>query len=1147
MLEDILLLHTIDKFPVGDSQSLIDKLKTREARIYAHTLAIGGKPETAMSDYLFRPLMENERNLGLKISPQIKGGDGWVDYLIRSDYRNPVAIELKPLLKLRNGKLCANNLETEYLNLKGQSPGQNQIIQYLRDYDSVVMTDMKKVYYFNREALVNFEPFLVEDFLSFVEDLKTNKDIWDVIRRKEDRTVRHDLDKSFFVDLKKWFSEYQGLVFKPSIDNKEEVVRLLNKFIFLKTLEDHALIPFNYIRDTYEEKRKKWGSKGKRKVFYEFFKELTHWSYEFYDTELFRENTFDLLVQDEANLKILETATEKVLGLSLWDKTFGLGLIHYNYRSINEDIFGKAYEAFLAEERKERGIFYTPNDITEYMSKKIVDELFQGPKEALFAMLEKEDYEEAAAISRHIANIKIVDLSCGSGSFLVKVFHHIWEIYTAINDRTIWATQPTEDGLFEPEHVTVLKTSIKDIRREIGIGATDFDERQAVALVILRHIFGADLDEKAIDVAKVNIWKEAIKLAAPNFRYTSLPEAINHVLPDLELNFVVLNTMVDLPLDQSTEVMERDFKSNLAQLIKIRNTYLENPYDPDILEKATEIKQTIRAGLTKCFIEQNDISPPASFLPLEFFFCHFDDEGNILPSSARGFNGVIGNPPWENIKPIAKEFAAKHPDSFGKLSKFSMEGREFEKKFTQTLKENPKLKEMWTVYCQDIQQLSKFLRNSYELYGTSGDLSFQKIFLERASQVLRQSGTMALLVPSGFHTDEGQKQLREHIIHRNTLLDLMSFENLNQRWFTDIHPSFKFDAVVFRKTPNEFGTPFNGRFYIHDIEETETPIRIHPDSLERFSPLTMGIVEFQSNQDVGIATKIRADHPLLMSSDFRLSSEFHMTNDNDIFYKENGRNDDSRILYEGKMIHQYEHEFEKPRYWIDNTKGRKRLQLRELSRINKLARQNEMDPLTVEDFERNGFELDCDNYRLAYRAVARSTDVRTLIAVILPRHVFLGHSLNYFRNMSYNLSDRKISQEHMGHKYMLYIQALLNSFVLDYYIRLRVSANITMFFLYELPVPTPQFTSPLYNQIVEASINLLPRCDAYDQLGSVDGMTQHGFADDEKRTVRSKLEVIIARDLYGLNKNDMAHILGTFLANSHSDKELIAMIMDSWS
>jgi hypothetical protein len=31
---------------------------------------------------------------------------------------------------------------------------------------------------------------------------------------------------------------------------------------------------------------------------------------------------------------------------------FGMGMIHYNYRKIDEDVFGKAYETFITKKEK---------------------------------------------------------------------------------------------------------------------------------------------------------------------------------------------------------------------------------------------------------------------------------------------------------------------------------------------------------------------------------------------------------------------------------------------------------------------------------------------------------------------------------------------------------------------------------------------------------------------------------------------------------------------------------------------------------------------------------------------------------------------------------------------------------------------------
>ncbi len=86
-----------------------------------------------------------------------------------------------------------------------------------------------------------------------------------------------------------------------------------------------------------------------------------------------------------------------------------------------------------------------------------------------------------------------------------------------------------------------------------------------------------------------------------------------------------------------------------------------------------------------------------------------------------------------------------------------------------------------------------------------------------------------------------------------------------------------------------------------------------------------------------------------------------MTSDSHLFQTSPGP---GRLpLYEGKMIHQFTHQFSGPRYWVDEAEGRKAL----------LGRKQD-----------EGQRLDYQVYRLGFRDIARNTDSRTLISTIIP-------------------------------------------------------------------------------------------------------------------------------------------------------------------
>ena len=102
-------------------------------------------------------------------------------------------------------------------------------------------------------------------------------------------------------------------------------------------------------------------------------------------------------------------------------------------------------------------------------------------------------------------------------------------------------------------------------------------------------------------------------------------------------------------------------------------------------------------------------------------------------------------------------------------------------------------------------------------------------------------------------------------------------------------------------------------------------LRIDVDMVRKLSPESLGIVEFVNDLDLSIAQKV-SKHPLLgqkLNNNWNISlqSEFHMTNDSYLFSKDSKTG--MMPLYEGKMIHQFNHQYDKPRYWVIYKEARK--------------------------------------------------------------------------------------------------------------------------------------------------------------------------------------------------------------------------------
>jgi len=1133
----IKLMEEVDKYLSSeiilydDIKKELEEINYEPLKDYFNQLFYKVKPETATSE-LFKSICKDI--LKLHTYPEVKVADGFIDFFIEENIGNPVLIELKP---------------SYYLNKSDQSLRKNtlvftdhtvQISKYLKGKnDFVILTNLKELFIFNRDAILDFKPFYQGNFLSFITEYLAVGNVWDYIRRIESRTPLANLEDQFFSDLKKWNKELQEIKYlsHPTLSKDELIVTLLNKIIFIKTLEDFGLIPFKFFEDSYTKKYEDWYVKGNKVVFDYFFREIEDWFYEFYDTELFRIKIWEFIDKDKANVNKFKNTFETVLGFGKWDRVFGKGLIHYNYRQIDEDVFGKAYESWIAESRKDSGIYYTPKTITKYMSANLVTHLFKNVKEEIIQCLESNDYENAKLKWNELQNIKIIDPSSGSGSFLIKVLKEIYFVYSEIKKKLDWVEQI---------HAHSGSKDLFDIPKQVLEGKkfyeyANFDEpRLLISKMILHHIYGADLDDRALETAKTNIWKEAVKLDPQAFNFRKLPEDKNHILPSLEMNFVSGDSLYDMDWKEEISLLQSEFKSEIIQLHKIRNSYLENPFHPEYLELTKSIKDKVKQELLK---KLEPISKPL-FYPLEYFYCFFDAKGDALDDSEIGFSGVISNPPWEAIKPFKKEFAG--------IGKFSIEKSEFEDWFNNKIEKEEDFKESWEKYQEFYNRYKAILRSKYSHQG-HGDLNYYKVFLERDFELLKINGHLNILIPSGIQTDEGSTDLRKLLIEKNTLSEIFSFENRGYldedtgkkvKLFPDVHPQFKFSLISAKKEKRISDYSFHGKFYLSDPNELyETlPIIYNKEILEKFSPENLAIMEFHSKIDYELCLKIRSNHLLFKESGLQFKREFHMTDDSSLFFKVKGK---KRIpLYEGKMIHQFNPNFESPSHFVDPTECKKGLINRDYNKIASLLKIDNENGKKY--FQKNKFLMEYETYRLVYRAIGRSTDERTLISTLIPKNHFTVNSINYLINIEYSKESDQVKQKILDCSELLYYCALLNSLTLNFYIRNKVSANLNMFFIYELPFPKVE-NKNIKSKVTELSYRLIHHNDVnkeFADLGKEIGIEIKDTIDPIHD--RATLEVVIAREIYGLNEEDWNHLTSTFTFGSgETKKELDAIIEKS--
>jgi hypothetical protein len=303
---------------------------------------------------------------------------------------------------------------------------------------------------------------------------------------------------------------------------------------------------------------------------------------------------------------------------------------------------------------------------------------------------------------------------------------------------------------------------------------------------------------------------------------------------------------------------------------------------------------------------------------------------------------------------------------------------------------------------------------------------------------------------------------------------------------------------------------FPAAFMRHSVEDLVTfpssnDLRINVDLVRQLSPDSISMMEFKSDLDITIARKM-AQFPLLGQKidntwNLVIKREFDMTNDSHLFKQENA---EGRLpLYEGKMIHQFTHQWGNPKYWLNESEARE-----------SLLKRGEKDL---------GQLLPYQYYRLGFRDIGHNTDIRTMIMCMLPRSIFCNHNTPT-AVVKYSEKDTPTYTEE------LFVCAVMNSFAADYIFRQRVTTNLTFFIVNNLSVPRLTKADRTFNQIVDRAAKLICTTPEFDDLAAEVGLSSHthGITDPiERAKLRAELDGTIAH-LYGLTEFEFAHILTTF-------------------
>ena len=371
----------------------------------------------------------------------------------------------------------------------------------------------------------------------------------------------------------------------------------------------------------------------------------------------------------------------------------------------------------------------------------------------------------------------------------------------------------------------------------------------------------------------------------------------------------------------------------------------------------------------------------------------------------------------------------------------------------------------------EARRLTDFVRESgiYRVE-SSAHANLYQLFVERALQLVRRGGRIGLVLPSGLVSDAGAAPLRRHLFDRAEVDAITGLDN--REAIFPIHRSTRF--VLLTCTAGQPTQAIRCRFGITRIEDldrgdTAAPtITLTRAFIQHLSGADdLGIPGLSTARDLAIVERISAGVPRLADEAgwcVQFSRELNASDDRHAFVKYTGASD-VRPIVEGKQIDSFRVSLE-----------RCRLQLDPRALMRRALPQRA---------------------RLAYRDVASATNRLTLISAIIPARAVTTHTLFCLRTR-------------LPHAEQQVLCALLNSFVANYLIRLRVNTHVTATLMSRLPVP------------------LIREGDAFfARLGTLSSSLARETRPVEQMEEYAQLQALCAH-AYQLRASEFEHVLGTF-------------------
>ncbi len=522
-------------------------------------------------------------NLRLENKTELDGtkADAAMGYFKIKD-KKELPKDVRVVIEVKNAK---TPLDLKQVRIKSLSPVEQGFMYSAKSGENcnwVIISNFVEIRLYHANDMTKYESFdimsLHKDYeflrfyylLSFgqlfIEKGNSKIDILLAERLEHEKNIENEFYEKYQYLRELFF--YHLKTHNPKINKLkllEYAQTIIDRVIFIAVVKDYELIPYNVINEVTDISEKSWEKDQQelwrqvKKLFIAIDEGFSKRRMQKFNGGLFKNNEEinNLIIKDIFlkelfiinNYDFKSDLDVNILGhifeQSITDlEEFKLDIIEnqkYEYIETETEIELKIPK-YQEGKRKKDGIFYTPEEITNYIVKETIGKLLNEKKDKIginnFLKLSDRDKSKEMEMwkeyKKFLENIKILDPACGSGAFLSQAYNFLlneWQTLLDIYEKLgINKIEKNTDALFNYSSLNRQKT-ISKIKKHI----------------VNNNIFGVDLNFESVKITKLALWiKSANK---------------NDVLAVLDENIKCGNSLIsDKKISKNAFVWEKEFK-----------------------------------------------------------------------------------------------------------------------------------------------------------------------------------------------------------------------------------------------------------------------------------------------------------------------------------------------------------------------------------------------------------------------------------------------------------------------------------------------------------------------------------------------------------------------------------------------------------